>query len=78
MAPNRSLFSRRSGGVWITGLKALRLRGFAILLRRLEAKAGIYNFGPARLAHGCAQRLADAGQDAFLIRDALGHASVAT
>jgi site-specific recombinase XerD len=30
------------------------------------------------LRHGCAQRLADAGQDAFLIRDALGHANVAT
>lgn len=38
----------------------------------------IPNFGPHALRHGCAQRLADAGQDAFLIRDALGHANVAT
>jgi len=52
--------------------------GFAILLRRLEAKAGLPNFGPHALRHGCAQRLADAGQDAFLIRDALGHANVST
>src|SRR5262249_44125737 len=52
--------------------------GFAILLRRLEAKAGIPNFGPHALRHGAAQRLADAGQDAFLIRDALGHANVST
>jgi integrase len=52
--------------------------GFAILLRRLEAKAGLPNFGPDALRHGCAQRLADAGQDAFLIRDALGHANVST
>jgi integrase len=36
--------------------------GFAILLRRLEAKAGLRNFGPHALRHGCAQRLADAGQ----------------
>src|SRR5262249_14736640 len=52
--------------------------GFAILLRRFEAKAGVANFGAHALRHGCAQRLADAGQDAFLIRDALGHANVST
>ena len=52
--------------------------GFSKLLRRLEAKAGIHNFGPHALRHGRAQSLADQGHDAFLIRDALGHANVAT
>jgi type 1 fimbriae regulatory protein FimB len=52
--------------------------GFSKLLRRLEAKAGVNNFGPHALRHGRAQSLANAGHDAFLIRDALGHANVAT
>jgi integrase len=52
--------------------------GFSKLLRRLEEKAGVANLGPHALRHGCAQRLADAGKDAFLIRDALGHRSVST
>ncbi len=52
--------------------------GFSKLLRRLETKAGVHNFGPHALRHGRAQSLADAGYDAFLIRDALGHANVAT
>jgi integrase len=52
--------------------------GFSKLLRRLEEKAGVANLGPHALRHGCAQRLADAGKDAFLIRDALGHKNVAT
>ena len=58
--------------------KGFTTAGFAILLRRLETKAGIFNFGPHALRHGCAQRLADLGNDAFLIRDALGHANVST
>lgn len=52
--------------------------GFSKLLRRLEAKARVPNFGPHALRHGRAQSLADAGHDAFLIRDALGHANVST
>jgi integrase len=58
--------------------EAMTTSGFSKLLRRLEAKAGIHNFGPHALRHGRAQSLADAGHDAFLIRDALGHANVST
>jgi integrase len=57
---------------------AMTTSGFSKLLRRLEAKAGVPNFGPHALRHGRAQNLADAGRDAFLIRDALGHATIAT
>src|SRR5262249_16781462 len=58
--------------------RGFTMAGFAILLRRLEAKAGIANFGPHALRHGWAQRLAERGQDACLIRDALGPANVST
>jgi integrase len=57
---------------------AMTTSGFSKLLRRLETKAGVPNFGPHALRHGRAQSLANAGRDAFLIRDALGHGTIAS
>lgn len=52
--------------------------GIGKLLGRLGKAAGVEVCNPHSLRHGCAQRLADKGNDAFTIRDTLGHASVQT
>jgi integrase len=56
----------------------LTTNGVGKMLRRLGEAAGVTVCNPHSLRHGCAQRLADNGNDAFLIRDALGHANVQT